>query len=167
MEEKYELTVEVLGPDEGQSTEVRVLNRILRWAQHGIEYEADPRHVEIILKQLNIGECKAVTTPGTREEGQAKAGDEAARSVEEKLNDEKHSVYRAVVARANYLSPDRPDIGYSVKELASAMSSPCRGDWDRLKRLARYLKGRPGVVHKFAWQKPTPSLSIYSDVDTE
>ena len=30
MEEKYELTVEVVGPDENQTHEVRVLNRVLR-----------------------------------------------------------------------------------------------------------------------------------------
>ena len=52
--------------------EVRVLNRIFRWTSEGIEYEADPRHVEIIPKQLNIGECKAVITYGAKDEGQAK-----------------------------------------------------------------------------------------------
>ena len=50
LEEKYEVTVEVLGPDAEQCREVRVLNRILRWTDDGIEYEADPRHVEIMLK---------------------------------------------------------------------------------------------------------------------
>ena len=62
IEEKYELTVEVLGPDKDQCAEVRVLNRILRWTKHGIEYEVDPRHVEIMLKQLNVGECKPIVT---------------------------------------------------------------------------------------------------------
>ena len=75
MEKKYELTVETLGPDEGQVKEVRVLNRVLRWTDKGIEYEADPRHVEIILKQLNIDQCKLATTPGTKEEGLLKSGD--------------------------------------------------------------------------------------------
>ena len=33
-----------VGPDGGQQTEVRVLNRVLRWNnQSGIGYEADPR----------------------------------------------------------------------------------------------------------------------------
>ena len=53
-----------------------MLNRIVRWTDDGLEYEADPRHVEIILKQLNIGHCKAVAAPGTKEEGRAKLGDE-------------------------------------------------------------------------------------------
>ena len=66
LEQKYELTVKTLGPDAGQDKEVRVLNRILRWTTAGVEYEADPRHVEIILKQLNIEACKPVITPGTK-----------------------------------------------------------------------------------------------------
>ena len=45
------------------------------------------------------------------------------------------------------------------------MSSPTQGDWHRLKRLARYLKGRPRVIKKFRWQRPTDTLSIYTDAN--
>ena len=45
------------------------------------------------------------------------------------------------------------------------MSSPSQGDWDRLKRLARYLKGKPRVIKRFKWQRPTDTLSIYTDAD--
>ena len=34
------------------------------------------------------------------------------------------TLYRAVAARLNYLAPDRPDIAFSVKEAARAMSAP-------------------------------------------
>ena len=47
------------------------------------------------------------------------------------------------MARLNYLAPGRPDLAYAVKELARSMSTPTNGDWLRLKRLSRYLKGRP------------------------
>ena len=165
LERKYELTVEVLGPDAGQQKEVRVLNRILRWTPNGVEYEADPRHAEIILQQLNISECKPVATPGTREEGHAKEGDQPNMMPDRALDREKGTAYRAIVARANYMSPDRPDIAYAVKELARGMSSPTVGDWCRLKRLARYLKGRPRLVHKYRWQKKAEKISIFIDAD--
>ena len=84
---------------------------------------------------------------------------------EDKLDSEHHATYRAIVARANYLAPDRPDIAFAVNELARSMSSPTRGDWERLKRLARYLKGRPRVVKRFRWQGSTGTLSIYTDAD--
>ena len=83
MEEKYELTVKVLGPDDGQAREVRVINRILRWTTGGVGYEADPRHVEIMPGQLDIKKCKPVATPGAKNEGHAKPGDQANRHVEE------------------------------------------------------------------------------------
>ena len=46
------------------------------------------------------------------------------------------------------------------------MSNPTRGDWDRFKRLARYLKGRPRVVKKFDRQRPTSTMSIYTEADS-
>merc|ERR1739836_281449 len=95
----------------------------------------------------------------------AKPGDQDKSHVDDKLDDHKHSVYRALVARANYLAPDRPDIAFAVKELARSMSSPSRGDWERLKRLARYLKGKPRAVLRFDWQRHEGNRSIFTDAD--
>ena len=39
-----------------------VLNRLLTWTDKGIELEADPRHVAIILREVGCEGCK-VTTP--------------------------------------------------------------------------------------------------------
>ena len=49
LEKRYELTeAHRLGPGPEDDREARVLNRIVRWTDDGIEYEADPRHQEII-----------------------------------------------------------------------------------------------------------------------
>ena len=56
--------------------------------------------------------------------------------------------FRAVAARANYLSGDRPDIQYSVKEICRRMAKPVKGDWDKLIRLVRYLRGGGPCVSK-------------------
>ena len=100
-----------------------MLNRIVRRTDKGLEYGADPGHVEIYPKQLNIQDCRVVVTPGTKEEGHAKPGDRESSRVGEKLGEHKHSAYRALAARANYLLLDRPDIAFAVKELARSMSS--------------------------------------------
>lgn len=165
MEKKYGLIVEAFGPDKDECKEVRVLNMIFRWTKEGVQYEADPRHVEIMLKQLNIGDCKAVVTLGTKEEGMAKPGDTEQSKFDDQLNETKTTAYRALVARANYLSPDRPDISFAVEGLARGMSRPLLGDWNRLKRLARYLKGKPRGVINFAWQRCADKVSVYSDAD--
>ena len=49
LEETYGPTVEVLGADEGQRIEVRVLNHVWWWNRGGgVEYEADSRDAEIV-----------------------------------------------------------------------------------------------------------------------
>ena len=67
------------------------------------------------------------------------------------LNSSDASVFRALAARANYLAQDRPDIQFSVKEIARRMARPTNGDWALLKRLARYLVGAPRAVAHYPW----------------
>lgn len=126
----------ILGPDRGDSKEVVVLNRVLAWRDGVFKYEADPRHVEIMLRDMGLEECKLVATPGVKGDEQDVTQLEAGR----------HRLYRSVVARANFLAQDRPDIRFSVKELCRKMSCPRECDWLALKRLCRYLRGRPRVV---------------------
>ena len=82
-----------------------------------------------------------------------------------KLNASYTTQYKSIVARANYLSMDRPDIQYAVKKLATSMSEPCNKTWNELKRLGRYLKGKPMLVIKYDWQEPTDLRTSYSDRD--
>ena len=74
-------------------------------------------------------------------------------------------MYRAVVARANYLSQDRSDIRYAVKELSRSMSKPTESDMSRLKRLGKYLAGQPRLVQSFKHQPCTAYLDVWVDTD--
>ena len=49
LKEKYEIKTKWLGPKDHHEQEIRVLNRIITWEKDGIGYEADPRHVEVML----------------------------------------------------------------------------------------------------------------------
>ena len=69
------------------------------------------------------------------------------------------------MARANYLSPDRPDIQCAVKELCRTMADPTKGDFAKLRRLARYLIHKPRLVWTFQIQDPESHLRGYSDSD--
>ena len=61
----------------GQSQQVKILNRIVGWnGSEGITYEADPRHVEIIVEQLGLKESKPVSPAGTRDEGRTQINNE-------------------------------------------------------------------------------------------
>ena len=84
---------------------------------------------------------------------------------EEEMSREDAKAYRGIAARLNYLSPDRMDIGYAVKEAARNMARPMVGDWAKLKRIGRYLLGRPRLVSLFAFQPPTLTVTAYTDSD--
>ena len=59
------------------------------------------------------------------------------------LDAERARSYRAIAARRNYISPDRPDIGYAVKESARNMIEPRVSDLQKLRKIGRYLVGKP------------------------
>ena len=160
LEKRYIVKTQALGPGEENQQQIKILNWLVTWHEKdGIKYDADPRHVEIILKQLHLEDAKPVTTPGTKEEGRNSEDKDLA------LGDKEATSYRALVARCNYLSPDRPDISFSVKELARSMANPTRGDLQKLKRLARYFKGKPRMTMQYQWQPMRSTVKTYSDVD--
>ena len=43
--------------------------------------------------------------------------------------------YRGFAAQLNYLSPDRMEIGFAVKEAARNMSQPLIRDWAKLRQI--------------------------------
>lgn len=111
------------------------------------------------MRALSLQEANSVVTPG--EETKSWMEDEDAKELDELQSRE----YRALAARANYLALDRADLQYSVKELCRGMSRPTMGDRRRLKRLGRYLVGRPRVVSHFGWQVRRGEVHGYSDSD--
>ena len=73
------------------------------------------------------------------------------------------SLYRAAVARTNFLAQDRCDLQFASKECSRWMSSPRVGDWATIKRIGRYLIGKPRVASMFCWQDEPAGLSVFSD----
>ena len=84
---------------------------------------------------------------------------------EEALEAERATMYRSLVARGNFLSQDRTDIQYAVKELSRDMSKPSERSWEGLKRLGRYLLGKERYVVKFEYQEWEGKLSVWTDTD--
>ena len=83
----------------------------------------------------------------------------------EALGQKEATLYRAMSARANYLSQDRSDIQVAVKELTRSMSAPTAADRLQLKRLARYLIDRPRVVIEYNYQSLLAIIDGWSDSD--
>ena len=98
------------------------LNRLLRLYPPGAEggerweLEADPRHVEILVSQMGLSnESKAVSTPGVRTTDEEDG---------KELGAEDRACYRSWTMRASYLSQDRCELQFAVKELARRMLQP-------------------------------------------
>ena len=108
----------------GDFQEIRYLNRIIRWVQPEVlgtraarvEWEADPRHVEI-LRHASFGskKPKRLSTPGERMPERADTT---------KLNDRDRQLYRSNTMRLPYLAMDRPELPFCSKELARNMQDP-------------------------------------------
>ena len=158
MKQEFELTVKGrLGHDKHDDHELRVLNRVVRVTKEGIEYEADPRHAEELVRSLDLENGNPCVTPGVKE------------TVEDvraaaPLDLKQHTPFRAAAARCSYLCIDRPDCQFASKEVCRLMAAPTSRGWAALKRIARYLLGKPRLVHKFPFQS-VGCLDVYSDTD--
>ena len=129
-----------LGPDssQGDVQHMICLNRIFTWVHATADsptkilIEADPRHVDLILKDLGLNKpgTKSVSTPGVK----AKDGHPGL-----PLPKAETTPFRSTTMRVNYLAEDRPDIRYSGKECARFMAEPTNVAHEALKRTGRYL----------------------------
>ena len=82
-----------------------------------------------------------------------------------KLAPAEATVYRKIVARCNFLAADRPDIQFATKECAKGMSNPKVSDMEKLKRLGRYLKGKPRYIILYRQQSSVYSINGFTDAD--
>ena len=155
--EKYITKVRgIVGPDPSDMKAIVILNRILQWTEDGITLEADQRHVELILKQMEMEKCNGSEITG----GAVKPESDG-----EKLNDVQGRNFRSMAARCNFMASDRVDLQFACKEICRRMSSPCDGDWSGLKQVARYLKAHPRMLMEFKYQKPVKELTVLVDTD--
>ena len=116
--------------------------------------EADVRHADITAGELAPEHHTPVMSPGLDFGGSADEYPE--------LPKDRAQAFRRLVARANYIIIDRPDIAFAVKELCRMMSSPTERDWSHLVRLGKFLNGRRRAVQVFEWQQDDRDMKVYA-----
>ena len=141
-----------------------MLNRSVKVndAEDCVELEADEKHVRLMLEDLKLQSAKPADAP------RVKMNVEEVTRVEESstLFQEEQKLFRSATMRAAYLSQDRVDITETVKCLRRAMARPREGHMVQLKRLARYLKGRPKAVIRYEAQDPRQAMiKCHTDSD--
>ena len=160
LEGSFEVSSEIIGPEPGDKSEVKLLNRIVGYESWGIRYEPDPRHVEEIIEAMGMKEASSVCTPGVKDQALL---DEIEKSPT--LDTMEAHRYKSIVAKMNYVAMDRADIQYAVKEAARTMAAPRVRDWSKLARITRYLVGCPRLVLHFPWRARCEVLKLYTDAD--
>ena len=149
----------ILGPPgmKGVDHSIVILNRLVTWTDKGIELEADPRHVALLIQEVGC-EGSKVSTPLVKERIE-----EALNS--EELPEEQAAMYRSASMRLAYLSQDRPDLLVLGKELAKGLKKPTQAHFQMLKRGVRYLRSHPRLVHLFSNQDKFTQLEVWVDAD--
>ena len=160
LKSEYAIKAEALRPEPELSQEVKILNRTIRWCGDKLEYEADGRHAEVIIEACEVQSCREAKTPGVHE-----STVEASMQVGAEMNDHEKTKFRGVAARINYLAMDRSDLQFAAKDLCRKMANPEPKDWDKARRIARYLKFRPRGVLEFPFEPRSEKVDGYADSD--
>ena len=153
-----------LGPGPGDLKEVTILNRLIRWrgawtpGGERLEYEADPRHVQILQSQLGLRpDSRGISTPGLSEAVTA--------SSEQALEETQATLYRSACMRLGYAALDRPEVQFAAKECARGMSTPVQRHMSLLKRSARFTLEAPRTVWVWKRQGPMKHLTFHCGTD--
>ena len=141
----------------GSTKSIKTLNRRLHWRKEGIVYQHDPRHIDVLVKDLGLENGNSVPTPATP--------DVTGEEMSEPLDQVQQHKYRSQVARCLFLSQDRADITFIVNELCQRMSNPTQQSLAKLKRLTRYLKRERQWGQVFKYGKTIEEVTIFTDAD--
>ena len=161
IQDSFEVKVRaIIGEEQGDDKEAVVLGRTVRWRSWGIEYEGDRRHRQTLLEHFGLDE----TSRALAANGEQHTGDETD-AHDDLLPRAEATLFRACVARLNFLGQDSPDLQFPAKELSKDMSRPTVQSWHRLKKAVRFLIGRKSVVWEYAWQEEVGAVSVFADSD--
>jgi hypothetical protein len=136
--------------------ETSILGRTLIRTEKGYLLRSDTKLLESVVRELGLDNVKPATTPGIKEGTDPPS---------KPLSPEEHSRYRTLVGRLLYLSLDRADVQFAVKELSRHLQNPTELSWGKLKRLGRYLKGYPSSSLGFELTSSPETMNRWVDAD--
>ncbi|GJX24504.1 ribonuclease H-like domain, reverse transcriptase, RNA-dependent DNA polymerase, partial [Tanacetum coccineum] len=113
------------------------------------------KYVHEILRKFNYSDVKSASTPTDLEKPLVQDGD--ADDVDEHL-------YRSMIGSLMYLTASRPDIMFAVCACARFQVSPKSSHLLAVKRIFRYLKGKPSLGLWYSKDSPL-ELVAYTDSD--
>jgi hypothetical protein len=110
-----------------------------------------------LLHKFNMSDCNPVATPIDKGHDSGEADDVI---ISEKVP------YREAVGSLMYLvTGTRPDLAYAVSVVSRSLDKPSSRDWEKVKRIFRYLKGTVSMAILYRSDVEADVLLAYSDAD--
>ncbi|GJY74009.1 putative ribonuclease H-like domain-containing protein [Tanacetum coccineum] len=154
----YVLVFEKLMKDKFQMSSMGELTFFLglqvQQKEDGIFISQD-KYVAEILKKFNYSDVKSASTPVDLEKPLVKDGD---------ADDVYVHLYRSMIGSLMYLTASRPDIMFAVCACARFQVTPKTSHLLAVKRIFRYLKGKPTLGLWYSRDSPF-ELVAYTDSD--
>ena len=138
---------EIVSLKPGHQNDIHFLKRRISVDNFGWHVELEQRYVKSLLDAMAMNHCKSVATPGSK-------GQESSRNVadlSEKLVPQEHREFRSGAGICQNMTEQRCDVAFSTKEIMREAAGPTTATKTKLKRIARYLKGRQRCVLNFPW----------------
>ena len=150
---------EIKGSMLSKTNPVKYLGRLITETDEGFTWEADTKHVNILIDELGLRGANGTKVPLSADDRPVHDEDRAP------LDVQAATMFRRCAARLNYLCQDRPDIGISSNLLSRSMSCPREGDELMVKKVARYLIFHPVCRLTFPWQNDPKAITVMTDSD--
>ena len=104
------------------------------WRRRGDEIgvRIQEKYYNVVLKEHGLEKRRSLATPCVAQRND---------SDDKPLEEDRRHRFRRTVGRLMWVAPKRPDLSFSVKEMARRVQAPTEGDWGTLKRILRYIRG--------------------------
>ena len=128
--------------------------------------------IAIVEPPTSSASIGAVRTASSKKKNAGRQGAKAVKRIEmasninDLLDPEDATTFRALSARGNFLAQDRADINFATKELCREFAAPANASNVRLKRLARCLIDARRLVYKYVWIDQSTANDLTVSVDT-
>ena len=156
--------IRITGTLDKDNDTVKFLGRILTRFSDSVSFSMPDGYFDEAFEHFKIKDItNYAKTPSTK--ALSSADDDSA------LDTSLHKLYRRFVGKLQWVSPIRPDLSYTIKELARWLTTPTTKHLNQLKHCMRYIRGtlhykyvlRPLI--QLASLTTTIDLVVYVDSD--
>ena len=140
---------------------IDMLGGVIELTEEGLTWEGDPQHQRLLEEYFGMAETTKPLNKNGYEE------DERRLEEDHELTKEESKEFRMLAARLNYMSQGNVFLQFAAKEVCRNMANPKRSDFQKIKRIVRFLIGTGAVKVLYEWQGEEEAKQITVFVDSD